>query len=109
MILAERGASVQLHTWNRFNIFQVERLTQGRPLYTVTLAIMDALGLLVISQRLSGLCFIGASWRQVDHVHVYIVTISCPVVSMDELEPQKLINTICTGKSPSLGQNVTSQ
>lgn len=37
----------QLHTWNRFNIFQVARLTQHRPLYTVTLAIMDALGLLV--------------------------------------------------------------
>lgn len=52
-LLSDLSASIslsaqlqQLHTWHRFNIFQVARLTQGRPLYTVTLAIMDALGLL---------------------------------------------------------------
>lgn len=37
----------QVHTWDRFDVFRVAELTQGRPLYTVTLAIMDALGLLV--------------------------------------------------------------
>jgi len=44
---AELSAQLQqVHTWDRFDVFRVAELTQGRPLYTVTLAIMDALGLL---------------------------------------------------------------
>lgn len=38
---------LQIHTWDRFDVFKVAALTQGRPLYTVAMAIFEALGLMV--------------------------------------------------------------
>lgn len=38
---------LQIHTWDRFDVFKVAALTQGKPLYTVAMAIFEALGLMV--------------------------------------------------------------
>lgn len=46
-VLSENSLHPQIHTWDRFDVFRVAELTQGRPLYTVAMAIFEALGLLV--------------------------------------------------------------
>ena len=61
------GVGVQVHTWDRFDVFRVAKLTQGRPLYTVTLAIMDALGLLVRSPAAPRLVPLGQSQQSALH------------------------------------------
>ena len=52
-------AWLQIHTWDRFDVFKVAALTHGKPLYTVAMAIFEALGLMVsadIAVRKSCLC-----------------------------------------------------